>query len=1133
MRPFSALLLLATLNLHADPEVAGFEVKAVTKPGTTKAVGALSVDSQGRVIVCEVNRFRNAVVDNRDFLPWVATDLTNDHVEQRLAMYEKFEKIYPRKVWTEVADSLRVLIDKNGDGFLEETGLLGDFREALDGPGIGVLDRDGDYFYTNIPHLWKIRDADYDGKPESRQSLSYGWGIAVGISGHDMHSPIWGPDGKIYFSIGDRGYKVKTQEGTELFSRNRGAVLRINPDGSGLEEVCTGLRNPQEIAFNDTFDLITVDNNADLGDKARVYTLIEGGDYGWVEGWQALTTFGDELFGPERVPPAWLSEKLYETPFPEQPWWVVPASGIVTSGPSGLVYLSTDSLGAENQGSFLVCDFVGSAASGVRRFKLEPFGAGHKIIGGEMWLKGCNSPDITLDLSGNLLVGDFGLGWSATDKGGIWQVSAKKPLIASAALFKTGFRNLDLPSLVSALASADIRVRDEAQAELVRLQAKDELLKLASGEGQKGPALFARLHALRGLGQLDAVTELRGFVKDVHPEIRTQALRALADAKSAKTSDFVPSLEDAEIRVRQAALVGMARKPDDVSYDAKLDARYDMKHFQTGLEDAALQALLKRMTSEDIQDPWLRASICHAFSRMLTSPQRKLRAYALDHFISAVAWDNQGGSRMGRGYRSFGQDQLREAFKSAASRRTLVVALRQARSPLLARFLRDLAPAVVAEAVAAISFENVEEALPALAEISGPASNSQLSELNQARALNANLRLNNLAGAKRLLDVLGAEYAPQSTRRLAGYLLRGFLKPWPMDPVEGKKLDWVKRPVAEDAKPLILGRLPAILSSAQGEALTAALKLAEIAGLQIEAATLEKIVLSSKTEEASRLQALANLGSKVSLAALQQLAREPSPLLRIAAIKSLVAEHHEQALPLLLAARQSQDLAERQNAWKGLGAMKSTEAITALREGLTDLKPDVALDIYLAAKKQPTLAVEVKALEDKLNTGPAGVWILAAQGGDAERGESVFLNPPSACECLKCHKVGNYGASEAGPNLKGFLSRIPQNKEAHALRALVAPSADIVPHFGFVSLSLEDGSSLAGSYLGEDASSLKIKVGNEEKSIALSRIKGRQNISAMPSLKDLLDKGAMKPEDLRDLNAFLLKIGQEKGKTGH
>ena len=169
-----------------------------------------------------------------------------------------------------------------------------------------------------------------------------------------MHGLILGPDGRLYWSIADRGTS------TNLLSQMKkpfpgltpetladaGAVFRCAPDGSEFEIFATGLRNPQELAFDDEGNLFTGDNNGDGGDPARWHYVVEGADHGWRMGWQWLPKMG-----------AWNSEKLWANAPTNHAAYIVPSLAHIARGPAGLAFTPGTGLPPQYDNHFFLCDF--------------------------------------------------------------------------------------------------------------------------------------------------------------------------------------------------------------------------------------------------------------------------------------------------------------------------------------------------------------------------------------------------------------------------------------------------------------------------------------------------------------------------------------------------------------------------------------------------------------------------------------------------------------------------------------------------------------------------------------------------------------------------------------------------------
>ena len=180
---------------------------------------AICLDEKGRVYAAEEYRFNRGTPENRSQAFLLEDDLQIDSLEGRLAMYRKFEDRFDGGMewFTRVSDQVRLLEDRDGDGRADvSTIFAGGFNGTLDGLAAGVIARDGDVYLTNIPNLWLLRDTDGDGQADVRKPLHRGFGVNAGFFGHDLHGLVWGPDGRLYLSIGDRGFNITTPEGRHL-----------------------------------------------------------------------------------------------------------------------------------------------------------------------------------------------------------------------------------------------------------------------------------------------------------------------------------------------------------------------------------------------------------------------------------------------------------------------------------------------------------------------------------------------------------------------------------------------------------------------------------------------------------------------------------------------------------------------------------------------------------------------------------------------------------------------------------------------------------------------------------------------------------------------------------------------------
>ena len=150
-----------------------------------------------------------------------------------------------------------------------------------------------------------------------------------------------------------------------------GAIFRCNPDGSDVEVFCTGVRNPQKLAFDEYGNLFTCDNNSDSGDRSRWVYLVEGGDTGWRMPYQYLSDRGP-----------FNREKIWYPQFDGQAAYIVPPVGLDGRRSVGRCLLSGHRLGRQMARAFLPVSISAArpAPAACDRSRVKPKGASFEMV---------------------------------------------------------------------------------------------------------------------------------------------------------------------------------------------------------------------------------------------------------------------------------------------------------------------------------------------------------------------------------------------------------------------------------------------------------------------------------------------------------------------------------------------------------------------------------------------------------------------------------------------------------------------------------------------------------------------------------------------------------------------------------
>jgi len=1069
-----------------------------------------SFDEKGRCFVAETFRHSAGAVDNRG-RPWLDDDLACRTVEERVAMFKKYAKSNFSRDYETEHDRVRLIEDTTGSGRADKaTVFRNDFGHAADGIGAGLLARNGNVYFTCIPDLWLLKDTKGIGQADLKQSLSTGYGVHVAFIGHDLHGLRLGPDGKLYFSLGDRGLNVKTKEGKHLFNPDSGAVLRCDLDGANLEIVHIGLRNPQELAFDDYGNLFTVDNNSDSGDRARFVQIVEGGDSGWRIGYQ----YGSEMHDPKVVKQGnrgpWNYEKLWHPYHEGQPAYIVPPLANFADGPSGFTHYPGVGLGDKYKGHFFLCDFRGSAGgSGVWHFSTKPKGASFEMVEPKHFVWDILATDCDFAPDCGFYISDWTNGWDKPGKGRLYRVSdpeeQRKEVVKEVkAILAKGFDALSVAELTKLLGHPHQQVRMEAQFALAA-KGKDGIEPLTD-TARNSKNQLARIHAIWGLGMIarkgndDAVSSVLSLKEDADEEIRAQVAKVLGwDLTITATETLVGMLNDKSQLVQFFALQSLARA--DIGRVNRGEKRSFILAHAKGL--AAIFSLAFQNADKD---PYLRYALSRAMAALMIEHEGLEREARADtrssstRLVSVLARRHSFQRSAAPDDASFGQD--------------------------LEAFLADVDPRVVAEAVRTIHDLNLHKDLPKLA---GLVAKANVAAEVMYRALDANYRLGNRENAAALAEFASKANAPEPLRILALKMLGAWPNPPRRDFITGLTQDLKPRDGSVAATAIKSRMLGIFAGSAnvQKEAAAVAGKL----GITEVSPFLFNLVSDAKASATARIEALSALDTlkdKRTGEAVATAIASNDPRIRNAGRAVLIKTKPIEVVAQLKEVLDTNDSIEKQGALALLAEVKSPEVDDVIESWLDKLMKkeapaELQLDIIESAAKRNTVRLKrrLQGFEDARPKGDElGKYRETLVGGDAERGRNIFLNN-AAVSCQRCHKLDGEGG-DVGPPLNGIATR---QKRDYLLESLVLPNKQIAKGYDSVLITKADGKTVTGVLKSEDAKEVKVMTA-EGVLIVIKKddIDDRKTTkSAMPD--DLVQK--LSKHEIRDLVEFLAGLKEE------
>ncbi|UUO06385.1 DUF1080 domain-containing protein [Blastopirellula sp. J2-11] len=521
----------------------GLEATLAASEPTLKSLTNLDVDHRGRVWVCDVMNYRR----NNDSRP--------------------------------EGDRILILEDEDGDGVCEKSKVYYQGRDVDSAMGICVLGNK--VIVSAAPNIIVFTDTDGDDKPDQKELLFTKTGQPQ--HDHSAHSFLFGPDGKLYWNVGNTGKQVFDKDGqpvVDIHGREvvdngqpffGGMPFRCNLDGSEFEVLAHNFRNNYEVSVDSFGTLWQSDNDDDGNRGVRINYVMEQGNYG----------YKDQMNGSSwRTPRTGMSDEI-----PLRHWHlndpgVVPNFLQTGAGsPTGICVYEGRLLPKVFWDQVIHCD---AGPNIVRAYPAQDDGAGYQgeivdILFGarDNWFRPadvCVAPDGSLFVSDWYDPGVGGHGQRDLDRGRLFRIAPQGEGYHAP---KYDFDTID--GALAALENPNLSVRYMAWTSLHNQGAKAEAGLRKMFETNANPRIRARALWLLGKIQGRGQHYVAQALADKDSNIRITGLRLAKQLKLPIEPLVAKLVNDPSPQVRREAAISLrwADSPEAAKLWAQLAVQHD------------------------------------------------------------------------------------------------------------------------------------------------------------------------------------------------------------------------------------------------------------------------------------------------------------------------------------------------------------------------------------------------------------------------------------------------------------------------------------------------------------------------------------------------------------------------------